>query len=128
MNGLDLSISSTIIFIVFILIVVGFSVDNNMALLSGCVMMFMFIMGYFSIYINGLINRPRNNIEIQKFPIEIPNQGIPNQIIPNQENKHLKPTQVIFKLYSFHHHHHRHRRHRRRRRRQPQSNRLVSAR
>jgi hypothetical protein len=76
------------------LIVVGFSVDNNMALLSGCVMMFMFIMGYFSIYINGLINRPRNNIggnpEIPNP--EIPNQGIPNQIIPNQENNKTSET------------------------------------
>jgi hypothetical protein len=64
-----------------------------MALLSGCVMMFMFIMGYFSIYINGLINRPRNNIEeIQKFPTRNSQSGNSQSDNPNQENNKTSET------------------------------------
>ncbi len=57
MNTLDASISATILLIFMILFIVGFSVDNNMALLSSCLILFIFIVGYFSIYINGLIRQ-----------------------------------------------------------------------
>lgn len=62
MNSFDFTISTTFIFISVILFIVGFSIDNNMALISSCLLFFMFIIGYFSIYINNLLKPKKNNI------------------------------------------------------------------
>jgi hypothetical protein len=59
-------------------------------------------MGYFSIYINGLINRPRNNIEeIQKFQPEIPNQEFQSDNPQSGKNKTSETDTSNFKYIVF---------------------------
>lgn len=85
MNSLDFTISTTIIFISTILFIVGFSIDNNMALLSSCLLFFIFIMGYFSIYINGLINRKKNNMGGNYQPLSENNTNDNAQVYSSEQ-------------------------------------------